>query len=227
MTSSRSLPQPILPGKRPLPLEFYARDPVEVARDLLGKILWRQTAAGLTAGRIVETEAYLSQRDSACHAAAGLTRKNATMFGPAGKAYVYVIHARFCFNIVTEGPGQASAVLIRALEPLVGLELMRKRRMARRSPGTKLSDRDLCRGPARLCEALAITRTDDGQDLSPSPAHLREFSENQIWLESSPPFLSPSTISRSRRIGVTSAQHRLLRFYLRHNLFLSGPISWS
>jgi DNA-3-methyladenine glycosylase len=89
-------------GLLPLPREFYARDPASVARELLGKRLLRETRAGLCGGRIVEAEAYLSNRDSACHASRGLNRKNAAMFGPPGHAYVYMIHARWCLNAVTE-----------------------------------------------------------------------------------------------------------------------------
>src|SRR5687767_11787844 len=107
-----------------LPRDFFARDPVTVARELLGKILVRESEEGLVSGRIVESEAYLSSRDPACHAHRGPNRKNATMFGPAGHAYVYMIHARWCLNAVTEDAGCGSAVLIRAVEPLQGLELM-------------------------------------------------------------------------------------------------------
>src|SRR6185312_8955522 len=129
--------------------EFYERDPALVARDLVGKRLLRETSAGICGGRIVEVEAYLSRRDPACHASRGPTRRNAAMFGPPGHAYVYMIHSRWCLNAVTEPEGMPSAVLIRAIEPLEGLELMHQRRR------TEIV-RDLARGPARLCEALAI-----------------------------------------------------------------------
>src|SRR5436190_14846866 len=129
----------------PLLQDFYARDPIAVARELLGKIVVRPTPEGLTSGRIVEAEAYLSSRDPACHASLGPNRKNAAMFGPAGRAYVYMIHARWCLNVVTEEVGVASAVLIRALEPLAGIPLMQERRGLDNL-------RDLARGPARLCQ---------------------------------------------------------------------------
>ena len=128
---------------RVLPRQFYDRQPADVARDLLGKLLFCQTAPGVVAGRIVETEAYLPEGDSACHAHCGRTKRNASMFGPPGHAYVYAIHARWCLNTVTAGDGVGCAVLLRALEPLLGIELMQKRRNTERP-------RDLCRGPARL-----------------------------------------------------------------------------
>jgi DNA-3-methyladenine glycosylase len=191
----------------PLPREFYARDPVTVARALLGKILVRESEEGLASGRIVEAEAYLSSRDPACHAHRGPNRKNRTMFGPAGHAYVYVIHARWCLNAVTEGVGCGSAVLIRALEPVAGIDLMQGRR--------RIDDvRDLARGPARLCEALAVTRDFDTHDLTLG---------RDLWIAADPEAsCRPQRILRSRRIGVTSAHARLLRFYVAGNPFVSG-----
>jgi DNA-3-methyladenine glycosylase len=191
----------------PLPREFYARDPVTVARELLGKRLIRETSPGRAAGRIVEAEAYLSSRDSACHASRGLTKKNAAMFGPPGRAYVYMIHARWCLNTVTEQEGVPSAVLIRAIQPLEGIELMQQRRR------TEVI-RDLARGPARLCQALAIDRTQNHWDLT---------SGSELWIAEDPSLNgTPPKIIRSARIGVTSAHRRLLRFYLADNLFVSG-----
>ncbi len=197
----------------PLARDFYARHPAIVARDLLGKLLITQTQDGaIVGGRIVEAEAYLSTRDSACHASHGRTRKNSTMFGPAGHAYVYMIHARWCLNAVTEDIGQGSAVLIRAIEPLVGIELMQARRGIEKLV-------DLARGPARLCQALDVTKRYDGWDLTLG---------RELWIaDDARPFANnqngaPLRIARSRRIGVTSAQHRLLRFFLAGNPYVSG-----
>lgn len=197
----------------PLAREFYARHPTVVARELLGKLLIRQGPSGLVlAGRIVEAEAYLSSRDGACHANRGMTGKNATMFGPAGHAYVYMIHARWCLNAVTEEVGQGSAVLIRAIEPLHGIELMCERR------GTP-KHLDLARGPARLCQALDVTKRYDGWDLTLG---------RELWIaEELPNDInncngSALQIARSRRIGVTSAHHRLLRYYVVGNPYVSG-----
>jgi DNA-3-methyladenine glycosylase len=124
-----------------LPREFYTREPAIVARELIGKRLLRETSAGLCGGRIVEVEAYLSTCDPACHASRGPTRRNASMFGPPGHAYVYMIHSRWCLNAVTEPAGTPSAILIRAVEPLDGVNLMQQRRR------TEII-RDLARGPA-------------------------------------------------------------------------------
>jgi DNA-3-methyladenine glycosylase len=190
-----------------LPRDFYLRDPAIVARELLGKILCRETSAGLCSGRIVEVEAYLSSRDPACHASRGLTNRNKAMFGPAGHAYVYMIHSRWCLNAVTEPAGISSAVLIRAIEPLVGLEFMRQRRR------TDVV-RDLTRGPARLCEALAIDRTYDHWDLT---------SGRELWIAAvAGASASKIRIGRSGRIGISSAQRRLLRFFEIGNRFVSG-----
>ena len=190
----------------PLPRDFYDREVVTVARDLLGKRLLHRTGDGLTAGRIVEVEAYLARRDPANHAHRGQTRRNAAMFGPPGHAYVYSIHARYCFNVVTEPAGVPSAVLIRAVEPFEGVDIMTQRRAGR-------SARDLARGPARLCEALAIDRTLDGWDLTRG---------EQLWIaaDTRPP-ASLGGIVSAPRVGVTSAQRRLLRFYLADSTFVS------
>ncbi|HTN74378.1 MAG TPA: DNA-3-methyladenine glycosylase [Pirellulaceae bacterium] len=191
----------------PLNVDFYRRDPATVARDLIGKLLIRDTPTGVTSGRIVETEAYLAAGDTACHAARGQTPRNAAMFGPPGRAYVYAIHSRWCLNAVTEEAGIASAVLIRAIEPLVGLELMEQRRQR-----SKLLD--LTRGPARLCEALAIDRSLDHCDLTRGQT---------LWIANDPqPSSGTYEIGISRRIGVTSAHDLPLRFFERGNRFVSG-----
>jgi DNA-3-methyladenine glycosylase len=194
----------------PLSREFYLRDPVIVARELVCKRLVRHTSAGLCVGRIVEVEAYLSRRDPACHASRGMTRRNAAMFGVAGHAYVYMIHSRWCLNAVTEPEGVPSAILIRAIEPLEGLELMHQRRR------TDIV-RDLARGPARLCEALAIDRTYNGWDLTDG---------RELWIADDPDAAArPLRIARSARIGVSSAQRRLLRFFDSESRFVSGARS--
>jgi len=140
---------------RPLPRRFYSRDPVEVARDVVGRALVRDLRGERLVGRVVEAEAYAST-DPASHTFRGPTRRNATMFGPPGHAYVYVSHGiHHCLNLTTGG---AAAVLVRALEPLEGVEGMARRR--------GLTDiRLLCAGPGRLCQALGITLADDGADL--------------------------------------------------------------
>lgn len=228
-----------------LPRDFYYRPSAKVARDLLGKLLWQETAEGKCGGRIVEVEAYEGATDSAAHSYRGQTPRNASMFGPSGHAYVYTIHSRWCLNTVTEPVGVATAVLIRAIEPLFGLELMAKRRseslLARRerlgsgvfrgndstvgnqanrerlptlSLPILIKPRDLCRGPARLCEALAINRQQDGWDLTVG---------KELWIEDDPEFkLTPRMIARSPRIGISTAQEKLLRFYVAGNSFVSG-----
>ncbi len=191
----------------PLPREFYLRDPAMVARELIGKRLIRETSAGLCGGRIVEVEAYLSRRDPACHASRGMTNRNAAMFGPPGHAYVYMIHSRWCLNAVTEPAGVPSAILIRAIEPLEGVELMHQRRR------TDIV-RDLARGPARLCEALAIDRTYNGWDLTAG---------RELWVADDPDGSARGArVARSARIGISSAQRRLLRFFDADSRFVSG-----
>lgn len=186
---------------------FYDRDPREVARDLIGKLLVRRTSQGLCRGVIVETEAYLAAGDPASHSYRGRTRKNATMFGRAGLLYVYPIHGRHCLNAVTESRDIASAVLIRAVLPLQGIELMQQRRECPLS--------DLARGPARLCEAFAVDRRLDGWDLTRG---------TRIWIEQPDDAeVSNQNIAVSPRIGVTSAHDLELRFFLNGSPFVSGP----
>lgn len=134
-----------------LPRSFYAHPAEDVARSLLGKTLVRRTPTGTMRCRIVETEAYVGAHDLACHAAKGKTPRNASMFGPPGRAYVYLVYGlHHMLNIVTGREGNPEAVLIRAAEPLSGFDL---------------DDPYPLRGPGKLCAALSITRTDDGVDL--------------------------------------------------------------
>ena len=155
-----------------LPASFYARPTLEVARDLVGKILRHRTPAGTTAGRIVEVEAYIGEDDPACHAAPGPTERNAPLYGPPGVAYVYLNYGlHYLVNAVTERQGSPAAVLIRALEPVDGLDLMRRRRAGskwRRGRGAP-ADHELCRGPGNLTTALGITIADNRRRLDRLP----------------------------------------------------------
>ena len=162
-----------LPARRadgaPLPVGFYARDTEVVARELLGCILECHADGGVASGRIVETEAYVGEHDLACHAAAGLTTRTAPLYGPPGRSYVYFIYGvHWCFNAVTRREGEPSAVLVRALEPLQGVESMRRRRPAARR------DMDLTNGPGKLCAALGITGAHNALALQVPPLVIRE-----------------------------------------------------
>jgi len=142
---------------------FYARDPVTLARDLLGRILFFDSPAGLLAGRIVETEAYTGAADPASHAYRGATPRNAVMFGPAGYAYVYFTYGmHHCLNVVAERKGTAGAVLLRSLEALWGLGLMR-------GHGVQGGDERLCSGPGKIGKAFGLTLAQNGLDLTRGP----------------------------------------------------------
>lgn len=197
----------------PLPRSFFARDASRVARQLLGKILIRQTAATTLTARIVELEAYLGTKDPAAHAAAGRTLRNAVIFGPPGHAYVYFIYGNhYCLNVSCEPEGQAGCVLFRALEPLSGIEEMaRNRNVEIKGPRDLIN---LTSGPGRLCEAFAITRTrDNDRDLT-TPA-------SGLWIADDG--YHPRTILKTPRIGITKAAEMPLRYFLKNNAFVSGP----
>lgn len=177
--------------------EFYARSALEVARELLGKILTREDpdGDGLVAGRIVETEAYTGADDPASHAAAriGRTERNDPLFGPPGTAYVHLNYGiHWCLNAVTGAEGEGSGVLIRALEPLEGLETMRRRRQGRD---------ELTSGPGRLTQALSI-----GPELQRHP-----LDRPPLVISAGEPVPEPH-VGRSRRIGISRAADRLYRF---------------
>src|SRR5713226_5282216 len=158
--------------RKPLPREFYARDPRAVSCDLLGKVLVRREGRKLLAGRIVEVEAYLGDDDPAAHAAAGKTLRNAVLFGPPGHSYVYFIYGNhYCFNVSCLPDGIAGGVLFRALEPLFGVEAMAQ---ARGISVYVLSDLpQLTSGPGRLAEALGITRErDNDKDITSAKSDL-------------------------------------------------------
>lgn len=148
-----------------LPRSFYEQPTLDVARGLLGKVLVHRTSAGLASGMIVETEAYIGESDPACHAAPGPTRRNEPLYGAPGHAYVYFNYGmHWLFNVVTERPGFPAAVLVRALQPIDGEALMRRRRSA---PGRgSLRAHDLCRGPGNLARALGIGGAQNRVDLT-------------------------------------------------------------
>jgi len=195
---------------QPLPQEWYAGAVLEVARRLLGKVVAHRTPEGLTAGVIVEVEAYGGVDDPASHAYAGQTARNSVMFGPPGRAYVYFTYGMHCcLNVVTGAQGSASAVLLRALEPLAGIELMRARR------GARIRDRDLCRGPGRLCQALGVSLAQNGADLRSA----------DLWIATVPDRAEQETgvgIATSPRIGIARAADRPWRLYLSGSPYVSG-----
>jgi DNA-3-methyladenine glycosylase len=180
---------------------FYERETVQVARELLGKVL----VHGETAGRIVETEAYLGGDDLASHSARGVTERTRVIFGPPGHAYVYFIYGMYeCLNLVAEPAGKAGCVLIRALEPLYGIDVMRLRR-----PGARKLE-DLASGPGKLTLAMGITRAQNGMDVTRGEFAVREPREEaQIEIVVTP------------RIGISECADWPLRFLIGGNRFVS------
>jgi DNA-3-methyladenine glycosylase len=190
--------------RRALAPAFYDRPTEQVARDLLGCVLECTTPDGVAAGRIVETEAYLGPDDPACHAVAGRTERTWHLHGPPGIAYVYFIYgAHWCFNAVTREEGHGSAVLVRALEPVAGVDVMRARRRVNR-------DVDLTNGPGKLCQALGITGALDGNRLDRRPLRL---------LAGDP--VPDSDVEITARIGITQAADWPLRWLVRGNPYVS------
>jgi DNA-3-methyladenine glycosylase len=188
-----------------LPAAFYARETELVARDLLGAVLECQTADGIASGRIVETEAYLGDHDPACHAAVGRTARTLPLYGPPGTSYVYFIYGmHWCVNAVTRAEGLPSAVLIRALEPLEGLELMRQRRAGARSV------EELTNGPARLCRALGIGGVHNGLPLQRPPLLVRRGRR-----------VPDDAVVVTPRIGISKAADWPLRWFLADSRFVS------
>ena len=196
---------PRTPPGTPLAREFYDRDTAIVSRELLGAVLECRTPDGIASGRIVETEAYMGPHDPACHAAAGLTERTKYLFGPPGVAYVYFIYGMYwCFNAVTREVGHGSAVLVRAVEPLAGEELMHARR-------PKVKKRvDLTNGPGKLCLALGIVGAHSGHWLDEPP--LRILAGDPV---------RDADVVVTPRIGITQAADWPLRFFVGGNPFVS------
>jgi DNA-3-methyladenine glycosylase len=189
-----------------LPARFFARDTEFVARELLGCILeCRSADGGVASGRIVETEAYLGEHDAACHAAAGYTARTAPLYGAPGTAYVYFVYGmHWCVNAVTRRRGLPSAVLIRALEPVRGIELMRGRRRHPRR------DRDLTNGPAKVCEALGIDARYNGVSLQRGALVIRAGAR-----------VPDGQVLVTPRIGIRKAADWPLRFLVADNAWVS------
>ena len=196
-----------------VPAEFYSRDPRRVASELLGKVLVRRDGKAARAGRIVEVEAYLGVDDAAAHASAGRTARNEVLFGPPGRAYVYFIYGfHHCLNVSCEPDGRAGCVLIRALEPLAGLDAMYAARDLEPSHGRATDLRRLASGPGRLAEAFSITRErDNGKDVTSRLSDLQILDDG----------FRPEKIDATPRVGTTKASGKLLRYVIAGNAFVS------
>jgi DNA-3-methyladenine glycosylase len=185
---------------RALPHSFYARSTLQVTADLLGKVLVHRTRQGVASGVIVEAEAYIGEDDPACHASFGRTARSEPLFGPAGFAYVYLNYGiHYLMNAVTESDGYPGAVLIRALQPLEGIALMKKRRAP---DGRVIDEHDLCRGPGNLTKALGITIKDNRLDLTTSKLTIEDRG------------ISVGAIATGPRIGIRVAVERPWRYWV-------------
>jgi DNA-3-methyladenine glycosylase len=190
---------------RILSRDFYDRDTEIVSRELLGAVLECETDEGRASGIIVETEAYIGEHDAACHAASGRTRRTEPLYGAPGNAYVYFIYGmHWCINAVTRAEGLPSAVLIRALEPVEGLELMRRRRPRARS------DRELTNGPGKLCAALGVDSRMNGLSLQRHPVVIRAGKA-----------VPDDDVAITPRIGISVAAEWPLRYFVSDNPFVS------
>jgi DNA-3-methyladenine glycosylase len=215
-------PNPAQTKWRLLRRAFFNRDPRETSRDLLGKLVVRRQGRKILAGRIVEVEAYLGAndlgiKDLAAHAAAGRTARNSVLFGPPGYAYIYFIYGvHYCLNFSCLPDGEAGGVLIRALEPVAGLEAMAKARGLQELDLSSTRDlRKLTSGPGRLCEALGITRPrDNGKDMVAPNSDLQVMDDGFRVKE--------DEIAVTPRIGITKSAEMPLRYVIAGNAFLSG-----
>jgi DNA-3-methyladenine glycosylase len=197
-----------------LPRSFYARPTLEVAADLLGKVLVHRTPEGTTAGAIVEAEAYIGEDDPACHAAPGPTPRNQPLYGEPGFAYVYFNYGlHYLVNVVTEANGRPAAVLLRALEPLDGVPLMRRRRAADRRGGDVIPAYELCRGPGSLTRAMGITLAENRADLCAEQLYVVDRG------------IAVGEIGWSARIGISAGTDRPWRCFAVSSRAVSGQRS--
>jgi DNA-3-methyladenine glycosylase len=189
---------------------FYQQDAITVSKELLGKILVHESIEGLTEGRIVETEAYRGPEDRAAHSSGGRrTARNEVMFGRKGYAYVYFIYGLYyCLNVTAGSvPGKPEAVLIRALEPVAGQEIMAKRR------GQQIKAFNLTNGPSKLCMAMGISKAQNKTDLTTPPLYIKDTAQ-----------IPQDDIVETTRVGIDYSgdwKNRLWRFYIKDNKFVS------
>jgi DNA-3-methyladenine glycosylase len=185
--------------------DFFEDDALALAKKLLGCLLVHESADGVTAGVIVETEAY-SQEDAASHSCRGETARTKVMFGPGGYAYIYFTYGmHYCFNVVSGPASQGQGVLIRALEPVTGIEIMQRRR-------NKKNEKDLCSGPAKLVQAMGITKADYGTPLFEGKLFIKKSLNASI---------APEDILAGPRVGITKAVDMPWRFWVKDNPFVS------
>jgi DNA-3-methyladenine glycosylase len=196
---------------RRLRRDFYDRATLTVTRDLIGKVLVHQTPEGRTSGVIVEAEAYIGEDDPACHAAPGPTRRNRPLYGPPGFSYVYLNYGiHFLTNVVTEREGAPAAVLLRALEPLDGIALMRTRRSRMGADPAGIATHDICRGPGNLSRALGIGLSENWLDLE----------GNRLFLEDRG--YAPGMIGWGPRVGLTVGTEHEWRCFVVGSRAVSG-----
>jgi DNA-3-methyladenine glycosylase len=194
---------------RKIPRSFYLQPTLEVARGLLGLFLVRKIRRNRLAGKIVEVEAYLGSKDPASHAYRGMTKRNEVMFWKGGHLYVYFTYGmHYCCNVVTESEGTGHAVLLRAVEPMAGIELMKRNR---KRPKQENRMSALCSGPARLCQAFEIGRKENGTDLC----------GDRIWIAREIRSTRPQKVSRSTRVGISDGKHHKWRYFLKHSPYIS------
>jgi DNA-3-methyladenine glycosylase len=190
---------------KPLNRSFYLRDTLDVAKNLLGKVLIKKTGKGFLTGKIVETEAYIGDHDPACHAYRKITKRSRTLYKTGGTIYVYFVYGNYyCFNIVTEVEGKGCAVLIRALEPLDGIEYMKENR------GKLKNIYELTNGPSKLCLAFDIESELNDKDIT-----------GNSFFVSNPLMENNFDIAVSKRIGLNVGKEFMYRFFIKDNPFVT------